>query len=98
MLLYLVRYLARKSGVWIMGCHFSSHTALAISFAITLIADRISFLPFVGAVICGYLWLITDLHYHVPGDVFTTAAVMLLVSLLCHVPWWRRKKIMNYEL
>ena len=89
-LLYIVRAVNLKTGLSISEwkLHFSSHTAVAISFAITLIALRTSLLPVVAAVVAGYLWLITDLHYHEPGDLFITAAVILPLSILCHVPWW----------
>jgi len=73
-----------------MGVHFSSHTAVAISFGVTLAAFRLSLLPGAVAAVCGYLWLITYLPYHTPADVFYTTAIILPLSLVCHIPWWKR--------
>ena len=91
-LVYIVREVNLKTGAsmaeW--GLHFSSHTAVAISFAMTLVAFRFFLLPILAGAVAGYLWLITCLHYHEPGDIFLTAAVILPLSVLCHVPWWRK--------
>ena len=93
-LLYTLREVNLKTGesVAVMGLHFSSHTAVAISFAMTLVAFRFLLLPVLLPVVAGYLWLIVYLHYHVPGDVFLTAAVMVPLSALCHLPWWKRAR------
>lgn len=90
-LLYLVRWVNYRTGTWAsFGLHFSSHTAVAVSFGVTLIAFRLWLLPLVTVLVAGYLWLITYLPYHTHGDVLTTTAVILPLSLLCHIPWWRR--------
>lgn len=91
-LLYIVRAINLKTGTSAaMGLHFSSHTALAISLAVTLMAFRFFLLPLVAAVVVGYVWLMTCLHYHIPGDALITAAVILPLSILCHLPWWMKK-------
>jgi hypothetical protein len=96
-LLYIVREVNLKTGFSIgeWKLHFSSHTALAISFAITLVAYRFFMLPIVATIVVGYVWLMTCLHYHVPGDALITAAVILPLSILCHLPWWRKKAMAN---
>ena len=72
------------------GARYSSHTAVAISFAVTLVAFRLSLLPAIALVIGGYLWVITYLGYHAPIDALCTAAVILPLSVACHVAWWRK--------
>jgi hypothetical protein len=90
-LVYIIRYASHASGHWLWaGVRYSTHTAVAISLGVTLAAIlRLVFLPAVAAVVCGYLWLITVLAYHTAGDVCSTAAVILPLSVLCHLPWLR---------
>jgi hypothetical protein len=91
-LVYILRSVNVKTGVLmaLCGARYSSHTAVAISFGVTLVAFRLSLLPPVALVICGYLWMITYLGYHAPIDALCTAAVILPLSLICHLAWWRR--------
>ena len=91
-MLFLTAYgTNQKPGVWTaLHGHYSTHTAVAISFGVTLVASRISMLPAVAAMVGCYLWLITYLPYHAPVDALSTVAVILPLSLLCHLPWWRR--------
>lgn len=93
-LVYILRELNLKTGesIHVLGLHFSSHTAIAISFAMTLVAFRLFLLPVLVAVVAGYLWLIVYLHYHAPGDVLMTAAVIIPLSALCHLPWWKKAR------
>ena len=91
-LVYLAREVNLKTGALMdaTGFHFSSHTAVAVSFAMTLVAFRLFLIPVATGVVGGYLWLMVYLHYHVPGDILITAVVILPLSALCHVPWWKR--------
>ncbi|MGB8356062.1 MAG: hypothetical protein WCD79_19340 [Chthoniobacteraceae bacterium] len=93
-LVYILRSVNVKTGVLmtLCGARYSSHTAVAISFAVTLVAFRLSLLPAIALAICGYLWVITYLGYHAPIDALCTLAVILPLSVVCHVPWWRKAK------
>ena len=87
-LVYLVRYASHSSGQWVgTGLHYSTHTAFAVSLAVTLSLCRLALLPVMAVVVGAYLWLITFLGYHAPGDAISTAAVVVPLSLLCHLPW-----------
>jgi hypothetical protein len=90
-LVYIIRYASHASGHWLgTGLRYSTHAAVAVSIGVTLAACRLSLLPAVAVLVAGYLWLITYLPYHTPGDVLSTIAVMLPLTLLCHLPRWRR--------
>ena len=91
-LVYILRSVNVKTGVLmaLCGVRYSSHTAVAISFGVTLVAFRLSLLPPVALVVCGSLWMITYLGYHAPVDALCTTAVILPLSLICHAAWWRR--------
>jgi hypothetical protein len=91
-LMYAIRFADHRMKIW--AAHelkFSSHTALGISLLVTLTAFRVSLLPVFAIVLAMYLWVITYLGYHNPGDIFSTAAVILPASLLCHLPWWMKR-------
>jgi hypothetical protein len=90
-LIYALRFLNRGLGLGIAeGLHFSTHTAMAVSFAVTLLAFRAWLAPLLAAVLAGYLWMIVFLGYHAPGDILSTLTLILPLSLLCHAPWWKR--------
>lgn len=90
-LVYLVRFANRGLKIGIAeGLHFSTHTAVAISFAVTLLAFRRRLAPLLAAVLAAYFWMIVFLGYHAEGDVTGTLAVMLPLSVLCHLPWWKQ--------
>lgn len=90
-LLYAMRLVGHKTTLWTAhGVIFSAHTALGISLVVTLAAFRLWLLPLFAIALAGYLWLIVYLGYHHWGDIYSTAAVILPLSLLCHLPWWRK--------
>ena len=93
-LVYILRDANVRTGLLMgmFGARFSSHTAVAISFGVTLMAFQLSLLPVVVAAISFYMWLITYLQYHAPIDALLTTAIILPLSLLCHVPWWRQRR------
>ena len=83
---YFIRYASHGSGRWLgQGLHYSTHAAVAISFGVTLSVFRLRLLPLMAVIVGGYLWMITYLPYHTPGDVISTAAVILPLSILCHL-------------
>lgn len=88
---YLLIFLDRRSGAWsAMHLNFSSHSAVSLSLGITLVAFRKIFLLLVILIIGGYMWVMVVLDYHIPWDMISTAAVVIPVCLLCHLPWWRQ--------
>ena len=87
-LVYILRYFCHPAGHWIRpGMNYSTHTALAVSLAVTLSLCRLRLFPAVAVVVGAYLWVITYLRYHTPADEISTAAVILPLSLVCHLPW-----------
>lgn len=87
-LVYILRYFCHPAGHWIRpDVNYSTHTALAVSLAVTLSLCRLVFSPVVAVVAGAYLWMITYLGYHTPGDAISTAAVILPLGVLCHLPW-----------
>ncbi|HWB60393.1 MAG TPA: hypothetical protein VG733_12935 [Chthoniobacteraceae bacterium] len=92
-LLYAVRQLDHQIGWWASHqLRFSSHTALGISVAVTLSVFRPVLLPLLAVLLAGYFWLIVYLQYHHPADIYTTAAAILPLSLLCHLPWALKRR------
>ncbi len=90
-LIYALRFANRGLGLGVAeGLHFSTHTAVAVSFAVTLLAFRAWLAPLLAAALAGYLWLIVFLGYHAPADVAGTLVAIVPLSLLCHAPWWKR--------
>lgn len=90
-LIYALRCANRKFGIGVAaGLHFSTHTAVALSFAVTLLAFDLRLAPALAAVLGSYLWIIVFLGYHATHDVWSTLVVMLPLCLLCHLPWWRK--------
>lgn len=90
-LIYALRFANRGLGLGVAeGLHFSTHTGLAVSFAVTLLAFRAWLAPLLAAVLAGYFWLVVFLGYHAPGDVEGTLIAIAPLSLLCHAPWWKR--------
>jgi hypothetical protein len=87
-LVYILRYFCHPAGHWIRpGVNYSTHTAVAVSLGVSLVICRPMLLPAMVVVVGAYLWLITFLGYHTPGDAISTGAVILPLSVLCHLPW-----------
>lgn len=92
-LVYLLSHFCHAPGKWLgPGMNYSTHTAVAVSLGVTLSLCRLAFFPVAAVVVGAYLWAITLLGYHTPGDAISTAAVILPLALLCHSPWLLRPR------
>jgi len=82
-------YILMLTDLWLhlwdrFGLDYSTHTALAVSLSVSLVALSRRWLLFLVPLLLLYAWLMIALDYHSAADIMTTAIVVGPITWLFH--------------